>query len=347
MNQSAAEISPTRATEDLSLLDLAAVLLRSRRLVVGLGIAGGLLGLTSGLLSKRQYSATATFIPQGSESGASSLALSASQFGIRLPSSVGGSWGPPVYAELLRSRTLLDRAANDTVLVVEEGNRRVALRDLLGVEGATPAEVGENAYAAMSAIVRAAEVKSIGGVKLTVTTPWPSVSFALANRLVQGVNDFILQTRKSAASSEREFAETQARNAERALRAAEDSLLEFDQRNRIAAGEARVERGRLEREMLRHEAIYTALLQSREEAKLREVRETLVITMLETPRLPHWGESRKTVVRAIIGGTAGVMVAIVIALSSFWFTTARQREGNSQFFQQLQEVTSRTFRKRP
>src|ERR1019366_5148610 len=101
---------------------------------------GTLLGLATGLSSTRVYVSAATFIPEGSEGGASGLALAASQLGIRVPPSAGAAWGPPVYVELLGSQALLEPIALDTVVVAEEGGRRVALIDLLKIKAPTIAK---------------------------------------------------------------------------------------------------------------------------------------------------------------------------------------------------------------
>jgi uncharacterized protein involved in exopolysaccharide biosynthesis len=351
MNEHLAELPRDRPTvREVSLLDIGSALIRRRRLIISLASIGLVVGAAAGLLSTRRYASTATFIPQGSDGGASGLALAASQFGLRLPASGGGAWGPPVYVELLQSRTLLESVALDTVVVAEEGGRRVQLMDLLRIEGATPAERADNAYRRLAGIIRAAEVKSIGAVTLTVSTPWPSVSEALANRLVRGVNDFILQTRKSQAAAERRFVEGQAADAERALRSAENELQSLLERNRVIAGSSSLtlERDRLQREVTRREQVYSSLLQSREEAKIREVRDTPVITILESPQRPVTGESRKTALKAIVAALAGGMIGVLIAILSLAVAGARSvRDADArEFFDQLDAVTPRFLRAR-
>ena len=69
----------------ISLYDWGTLLLGRRRLIIGLAVLGGFLGLASGLLSPRLYKTPVTFLPQGSPEGISSLALAASQFGFNLP----------------------------------------------------------------------------------------------------------------------------------------------------------------------------------------------------------------------------------------------------------------------
>ena len=78
--------------DEISLLAIGSILLRRRRLLIGLVIAGAVLGLGYGLLKTRVYVSSATLIPRGSEGATSGLALATSQFGIRVPSNVG-EWG--------------------------------------------------------------------------------------------------------------------------------------------------------------------------------------------------------------------------------------------------------------
>src|SRR5438552_3816542 len=138
MTQESTDPGPVHRGEDeISLLALGSVLLRWRRTIVTLGLIGSAVGLATGLLATRVYKSSAKFLPQVSEASSPGLALVASQFGIRMPTGSGG-WGPPVYVELLRSRALLEAIAVDTVVVAEEGGRRVGLMDLLEIEAPTP-----------------------------------------------------------------------------------------------------------------------------------------------------------------------------------------------------------------
>ena len=336
--------------DDVSLLALGSVLLLWRRTIIVLGLFGALGGLAAGLTSKRVYSSGATFIPQVSEVGATSeLALAASQFGIRVPTS-GGTWGPSIYVELLNSPVLLEPIAQDTILVMEQGGRRVAVIDLLQVEAPSPAQRRDRTVRALRALVSASEDKKLGAVRLLVLTQWPSVSLALAERLVRGVNRFNLETRKSQAGAERQFVDAQALEAERVLRAAEDRLQSFMQQNRAVAGAPGLafERDRLQREVMLRQQVYTSLLQNREEARMREVRDTPVLTVLEEPRLPVTGESRKTVQKAVLGGLVGGVLGTLIAFLAHAVAAARQSptEDAREFFQLVEEAVPRVLRRR-
>jgi uncharacterized protein involved in exopolysaccharide biosynthesis len=331
-------------------LSIATVLLRSRRVILACGLGGAAIGMVFGLLRTRMYASGAVFIPQQQDMNASGLALAASQFGVRLPTS-GAGWGPPVYVELLRSWALLQPLALDTVVVAEEGNRRARIIDLLKVDADNPQRRVELAVTKLTGIVKSQEIKAVGGVALSVATKWPSVSLQMAQELVKGVNQFNLEKRKTQAAAERQFVETQAANAEIALRDAEDRMQEFSMRNRsTGAGspELAFQRDRLQREVNLREQLYTALAQSAAEARSREVRDTPVITVLEEPRLAVVPESRRVALKTIVGGLMGGLVGLLIAFLSQGLAGARQTpdETAMEFFRLMEEATPRILRRK-
>jgi uncharacterized protein involved in exopolysaccharide biosynthesis len=183
---------------------------------------------------------------------------------------------------------------------------------------------------------------------MAVKTQWPSVSWQLAQELVRGVNQFNLETRQSQAAQERRFVEARTTEAEAALRDAEDRLLVFLQRNHsVGAPELEVERGRLQRNVTVRQQIYTTLLQNREEARIREVRDTPVITVLEEPRLPLSPEPRNSLYKGILGGLLGAMVGVILAITAYLSASARGKTSPemNEFFRILEQAKPRFLRR--
>lgn len=333
-----------RDEDKISLFAIANIIVRWRWQIVAMAALGLVIGLQDGLSKPREFMSSATFIPQAAQGGSSGLALAASQFGFNVPSAAGG-WGPPMYVELIRSRALLEPIALDTLVVAEEGGRRMALMDLLQIKAPTRERAVTTAVGALNGMIAANEEKKIGGVTVSVKTKWPSVSLALANRLVHRVNQFNLETRKSQAAVERQFVEAQAVESERALRGAEDKLQAFLQVNRDIGGSPGLafERDRLQREVARQSQLYTSWLQSREEARIREIRDTPVITVFESPRLAFMAEPRKSALKAILGGIAGAIFGVLFAFIADALAGARRskREDAQEFFQLIENATPR------
>jgi uncharacterized protein involved in exopolysaccharide biosynthesis len=334
--------------QEVSLLAFASVFLRWRRLILALVALGAGIGLLSALLTSRVYTSGAVFFPQISEGSVSGLAAAASQFGLRLPTT-GGAWGPPVYVELLKSRALLEPIARDSVVVAEQGGKRIPVVELLKVKGRSAALRLERGVRALGRLVKAREAKALGAVEMTVTTKWPSVSLGVAQRLVRGVNQFNLETRKSQATAERQFVQTQAAEAEGALRAAEDRLQRFLQSNRVIspASEVGFQHDRLQRDVALRQQLYTTLLQNREEAKIREVRDTPVITVLEEPRLPVAADPRGSVRKSLLGALVGGVIGVLAAFLMHALVGARRSptEEAQEFFNLVEQATPRFLKR--
>jgi len=331
---------------EISLLSLANLLMRRRWIVFWLGLGGAVAGLATGLLSPRVYASTAVFIPQGPDASASGLALAASQLGVRIPTTgTGAGWGPPVYVDLLASRALLEPIAIDTLPVPEDGGRRMAVADLLKVAAPSPELRVARTIDALRKIVIATEDRSLGAVRVVVTTRWPTVSFVLADRLVRAVNAFNVNTRRSQAQAERQFVEGQAADAEVALSAAEDELKHFLQQNRSIAQspELLFEEDRLQRAVTLRQQMYTTLVENQEDARIREVRDTPVITLIESPRVAVIGEPRRTALKAVMGGLGGVTLGVLLAFLLHGLAAAKQSSTDDarEFFGLLRDATPR------
>lgn len=328
--------------DQISAFAIASLLLRWRSMIVVLAAVGCAIGLARGLASTRVYKSTATFMPLGAGApGLSGLAAAASTLGFSVPSS-SSSWTPQMYVELARSRSVLMPIVLDTFTVAEEGGERAALVDLLKVTGPTPERRATGAVQILGRMIQATEERKLGGVTLSVVSRWPSLSLAVAERLLQRLNRFNIETRQSPASAERQFVEKQVLESEDSLRDAEDRWQSFLQRNSEIGGSPSLllARDRLEREVTRRNLVLTAWLQSSEEARIREIRDTPVFTVLEEPRLPIVGEARGSVQKGMVGGVAGGVLGALIAFLVEALAVARRAPGEEarEFFRLLDEA---------
>jgi uncharacterized protein involved in exopolysaccharide biosynthesis len=250
-----------------------------------------------------------------------------------------------MYLEVLQSTTLLEKIAQDTFTVAEQQGRRAPLVDLLGIEGGSQAVRLDRAVDRLRKIVQTESQNSIGSVTVTTTTRWPSLSEALADTLIRAVNTFNMETRQSQATAERRFVEAQAADAERELRAAEDRTTDFLQKNRNIDDSPQLtfQLARLQRQVALNQQNYTSLVQNLEDAKIREVRNTPVISMIEDPRLPVRPESRGVLVLAVAGAAFGAVIVVLLAL--VWDGLARARDARGrdaeEFFELLQGAAPR------
>lgn len=305
------------ADDEISLWEVLAVLLRRRGTIVLTTVLclGAAVALT--LLRADRFTTQASFQPQGSEASTSQLMALAGQFGINVPGMGGDELSPAFYAELLASREILQRVADRAYAV--EGLGLVPLTDLLEIEADTEALRVEAAYEALrDNLVSIDTGLETAVVTVTVTTKWPDLSQEIAEVLLDEIQVFNLETRRSQAASERAFIEARVDSARLALNAAEDSMQEFLQANRRFedSPELTFQRERLQREISRQQQVYTALAQSFEQARIAEVRDTPVITVLQRPFLPPGPDDRSLLLAValgvILGGMAGVVLAFIV-----------------------------------
>lgn len=311
------------ADDDLTLVGLLEFLVRHRRLILGTGLVAFLVVGIYAFVRHRTYTSTARFIPQASTEGAlARLSGLAASFGVSVPAADAGS-SPAFYADLLQSRDILRRTVETPYAFVARGDSvHGTLVALFKSRGDTPAIRRD---AAAKDLLQSIDVKvgrETGTVDLDVTTPWPELSRQVAARMIQQVSDFNLTRRQTKAGAERRFVESRVAEAADSLRAAESRLQGFLQGNRDYRNSPQLlfAHDRLQRAVDMQQQVYTTLAQSYEAARIDEVRNTPVITVMEAPDLPAKPDPRLALVKGALAGIVG------LALGAF-FAAVRQAFG--------------------
>lgn len=342
--------NPQWGGDEFSLFSLGTTLLRNRWRIARWSLAFGILAALSVIGKPRVYRAEASFIPQGTDAARSNLASIAGQFGISIPANTQGLT-PEFYSTLVKSPVLLREVAKDTFTVAELNGRVVALPDLLEVEETSPTARLEETVRQLESIIGVSLNKATGIIEVTATTQWPSVSQGIAQRVLDGVNAFNLVTRQSQATAERKFLESRLALAAQDMREAEDRLARFLQANRqySSSPELSFQHDRLAREVTMRQGVYTSLSQAYEEVRLREVRDTPVITVVEPPLIPTRPLPRGRVIRTILGLFVGAVIGVILAFVSA-IVARRKREGDTEvneFMGTLAELRSGALRRIP
>jgi uncharacterized protein involved in exopolysaccharide biosynthesis len=317
-----------RSTGEFSLFTLGTTLLRRRARIARWAVGGAFIAGALALLMPVKYASSASFVPQGTDAGRSGLASLAGQLGVALPTA-NQAQSPDFYLRLIRSRVLLERIARDTFVVAEMGGKRLPFAELFEVEGASPQVREEESVALLNKIVRPSVVKLTGIIEVVAVTPWPSVSKAIVTELIRGVDDFNQGTRRAQAAAERQFVEGRLALANSDLRAAEDRLERFLASNRQFGGsqELTFQRERLQRDVSVKQQVYMTLTQAYEDVRIREVRDTPVISLLESPSTPTEPQPRHRVTIVVAGLLLGAFAALALSLVSEGMA-ARRRQGD-------------------
>jgi len=327
------QVSTARASRDdgISAAWVLAILLRNRFMVAGVTVFVVLTTLLVVVLRAPEYAVSFSFLPQTTQSqGNSGIAALAGQFGVSVGGLSGSSQPPQFYADLLETRELLEPIARDSVSSRGARAGRVALSEFLRTAGYDSAVVTERTVDRLRERVVSTSVatRTTGVVSVVVRTTSPTVSFEIAQRLLDGLNQFNRVTRQSQAGAERLFVEGRLDAARVSLRSAEDALQAFLQGNRDFSNSPQLvfAQQRLQREVLLQQQVVTGLAQQYEEARIREVRDTPVITMIDQPRLPARPATRHLARALAVSAFVGLALAMALAIGRAGWKRRREVE---------------------
>lgn len=314
-------------SSDSSFLALVTAVLRHRRLMVLGPIAVAALAVAYSL-ARRAYVAESRFLPRSGTADASRLTGLAAQFGLNLGAGESGE-SPEFYVDLLKSRDLLLAAAQTRYAFLPAGasdSVRGTLVELLGIRGGSRSARERAAINALRGRVVVAIDPRAGIVDLRVVAPSGELAELVNRRILELVNDFNLRKRQSQAAAERVFTEQRMQEAQQALDSAENDLRRFTERNRIVEDPAlRLEGSRLQRRIDLRQQVYLTLAQAFEQARVAEVRNTPVITVVDAPERSA-EPSVRLALSAVLGLVLGFFLAVAIVLLLEYL--AREREEN-------------------
>lgn len=311
----------------LSVVEMVNIVLRHWRMVVGLPAAVALVVILWTVSQDRTYRATASLMPQATETGrAGGAAALAQQFGVNLGSEPAGQ-SPDFYVDLLRRRTLLRQVVEtEYELPLEGGIRRGNLIEWydVGEGGMLPA------WRQAVEMLRGDMSTSVGRqtpvVELAVSAFHPSLAEQVAKRILVLLHEFNVEIRQSRALEEGRFVASRIREVQSELQAAERELQQFLSHNRQFQNspELMFEHDRLQRQVAMRQEIYTSLLRSQEQAQIDAARDTPMFMVIDQPEAEP--EGRGLVLRTVLALVLGLMLALLIALLSEFGRRVRQAD---------------------
>jgi len=301
---------------DFSFFELLTPLIRRWRLIAGIAIAGGVVAAVVLLLQRPVYTAEASFAPETSPTSSlagslAGLAGLAGQFGVSSPTA--SSVSPDFFAQVLHSREIQRSTLQSTFPDQSEASR--PLLDILEVPGGTPEQRLQKGTRQLNQRLEVDVDRRTGVVSLSVEMPSARLAAEVANRMVELLNRFNLERRQSQSREERRFSGDRLATAERELRAAEQAHLAFLQRNRAYSESPLLtfEANRLSREVQLKQEIFLTLTKSYEQARISEVRDTPVLTVIDSAVPPVLRTRPRrvlgTIIACLLAGLVGVVVA--------------------------------------
>jgi uncharacterized protein involved in exopolysaccharide biosynthesis len=309
-------IAPSAPGEarQITFLETLNVLLRSRGLILLSALIVPTILCLGALLARRTYTATASFVAQSGK-GMGSMSGLAAQLGVNLPTG-GEAESPQFYVDLLRSRAILRSLVDRKYTAVQEGRTVTAtLADLYDIREKNPGRRREQTIKRLGRDIGASLATKTGIVTVGVTMPLPTLAKAVTDSLIAELNVFNLGRRRTQATAERLFFAGRVQEVKDSLSLAEDRLANFRAGNRDFRGSMRLSlvEEQLQREVGIRQTLYSSVLQMYEQAKLDEVRDTPVITVLESPEVPVDPDPRGLIARGILGLVVGTIIGVVLA----------------------------------
>ena len=303
----------------LSLLKVASLVVRRRRLIFVSTLVGALLGVGVALISPPKYTTTSSFLPnEADQAGLAGVAGLAQQFGFEIPRSSDAAQSPEFYRDLLLSKEILSgvlRAGMEVVTAA--GVTRVDLGEHFKIKGNTPEERNTRTRRYLiKNVISVGVARETGVVTVSIRTDDPGLSAAIGLRLLDLISAFDLEIRQSQASAERGFAEERLEQLRMEFSISEDSLKAFLIENRQVANSPQLtfENDRLQRQVFMRQELVTAMAQGYEQARIDEVRNTPLITVIDRPEpaaLPDPGWFLEIVLGLGFGMMAGFGLAFL------------------------------------
>lgn len=311
-------------TTETSVLRPVAILAERRGLFAGIVVTVMAASIGLALVLPTRYAATTQFVPERGATGLpSGLAGLTAQLGFNL-SNPQAEQSPLFYASILQDAAILQRVL---AAAVDTGGGTARILDILHVRADAARERIELGVEKLGKITDVRVDLRTSIVSLTVKWKNPITSAAIANTFLQELQEFNLAQRRSTAGALRQFLEQRLNTSRNDLRAAEESLRVFLERNRRTddSPELQFRQQRLQRVVDMKVRVVESLEQEYEQARIREVNSTPVISVIRQAEPPARRSEPRRKRIVIAGSVLALLLGAVIAFGADYLERARQR----------------------
>lgn len=297
-----------------AILELIRESVRRWRFVTAVVVATAAIALLLTLVMTPVYQASVTVLPRGDSAR---LGLLGSLFDVSGLSTAGGAGNEVLYAKILVSDDVLMDVI-DRTWTYRGSATPVTLYEVLGIdhhpgeEGALDRDRAELMERLRDGMIGMTRDKTTGFMTVRVRVPRdPVLAAELANALVDRLDRYNIGTSTSRAGRQLRFLEARLLDVRRELTAAEDSLVDFVERNR-AYREAPVlnqRYQRLQREAEATNAVWIELRRQVELTRLEEQRQLTTLDILDRAVAPVKPVTPDLLLNLIVAVCLGLVVA--------------------------------------
>lgn len=328
-----------------SLFSLVSAALRRRALITRAAIIGIVVVVAIGLLT-REYDARARLAVQQPRGALSALAGFAAQVGIPVGAE-GQTDSPQYFAEYLRSRDVIDTLTHMTFAHPGLDGRTAPLYELLELDTTLDArELKIEAVEELRTRIATSSDLTTGLISIRVRMPDEQLAEDVLSALISVAEQNNRLRKGTIATAERTFVESRLAAATAELRAAQDSLEVFLVDNRSFRGSARLElqAQNLQRAVELRQAVVVSLSQALETARIEEVRNTPVLSLIESPT--NTAEpSSKLIFLIVLGTLAGATIGgcLLLALAVIEHGQSRNPAEMATLWSQMRQAIRDPF----
>lgn len=336
----------TTSRQDLTLTWLLGALLSRPLLVFGVPAGLALAGAALSFAVRVEFTSRAAFVPETRGTPALNPALLglASQFGVTLGGQTAQS--PQFYAEVLRSREVLQSVLQTTFSRPDAPGDSASLLDILRIRGKSLPRRLETGLKALDERLDINVDARTSIVQFAVEAPGPQLARDVAARFLNLLSEFNLSRRQSQARERRVFAEQRLAAADSSLVAAENRIRGFYETNRLWQNSPALtfEEARLRRELSLRQELQLMLSREVETDRIEEVNDTPVLTVIDRPAVPDRKSKPR---RGLIIAFATILgIALGSAGALAWQTVEDLRAEGHPDYEFLVRVLSRFPRRR-
>jgi uncharacterized protein involved in exopolysaccharide biosynthesis len=291
-----------------------------------------ILTLLVSLLLPTRWTAKGSFIPetQSSIQLPQGIGALAGELGFSLPGADPMS-SPDFYAAVTRSRSLLERTLLTRFPVPGVTGERAdsaPLIDILEIEADTPRERLDKGVEWLKDHSAARVDNKTGTIEIEVELPGPELAATVASHMLGLLNDFNRQTRNLRARERRKFTEARTAEARNDLESAEEAMRAFLTRNRQfeTSPQLLFEHGRLDRQVQLRQEVYQTLEREYEIARIDEVNDTPLLTVIDPPVPPAKPSSPRPVRMGLVAGVLGLILSVSLAFLMEYLDRSREQQ---------------------
>jgi uncharacterized protein involved in exopolysaccharide biosynthesis len=324
-------------SDEISVVSVVNVILRHRVMIATLMLLIGFYSGFRSITSPKHYTVESQFLVKGSR-GAGQLGGLAAQLGISIGGGDAGQ-NPQFYLDLLEAKAILWPIAQMNYTVkTDTGVVTGNLIKIFNIKDPRPNVARAKVLDALKGAISSTSSVKTGVITVLVHAGRPDLAVQISSNLLNQVNLYNLARRQEQAAGERAFVERQVDEKRTELRQAEGELRDFLEANRMYAQspELILERTRLQRAVDMRNILYTSMLQSYEQARIDEMRDLPVISIIEPPEMPIQNDPRGGVKKTLIGLAIGFVLGIIVAF--FREKMAANKEAQTDEFVEFSQL---------